>query len=227
MAKKELETRIEKLEAINEELEARAERIAAIIEIMNLQSRYNLWLNLGYYKRIWNELFAHKDPRVKCEIGDSGVYEGQQSVKRLWMALADRERDRGYMEVKMLMEPYIVLSEDGKTAKGMWPAFGPHSDHVTRHPGGGEKLIAYWFSGKYDNEFVKEDGKWKILSLHTVIYLRTPFDEGWLKEPDCARWRPLEDAPPDKPSNFIEPYHPDGVFYPLPAPPEPYKNLSR
>jgi hypothetical protein len=211
MAKEELETRITELETINKELESQTERLEAVLDIINLQTRYNLWLESGYYNRIWNELFAHNDPRVKCEIGESGVYEGPESVKRLWMALAGRERRRGYMANIMVMTPYIVVSKDGKTAKGMWWAFGPHSDYVTPSPGDEQKLTAYWYFGKYDNEFVKEGGKWKFLSLHTIVYIRTPYDQGWLKEPDCARWQVPEGAPPDKPPTLFATYHPDGV----------------
>ena len=58
---------------------------------------------------------------------------------------------------------------------------------------------------------MKEDGKWKFLSLHTVVYIRTPYERGWLKEPDCARWQMPEGASPDKQPTLIETYHPDGV----------------
>jgi hypothetical protein len=220
MANSKLEAKLFELESANEKLEARAERIKAILEIMNLQSRFNLWLEAGHFERIWNELFACKNPKVRCEIGESGVYEGPASVKRLWMALANREPRRGYMAMIMPMTPYIVVAKDGKTAKGMWHAFGPHADYATPSPGDQQKLTAYWFFGKYDNEFVKEDGKWKFLSLHTIVYIRTPYDAGWTKEPDCARWQVPRGAPPDANSTLVNFYHPDGVFYPLPEPPE-------
>lgn len=209
MVKEGLETLVEELEATNKELEVRVARLDAYLDILNLQTKYNLWLELGYYERIWNELFANKNPRVKCEIGESGVYEGPESVKRLWIALANRERQCGYMANIMLMDPYILVSKDMKTAKGQWWGFGPHSDYATPSPGDQQKLTAYWFYGKYDNEFIKEDGKWKILSLHTIIYIRTPYDKGWFKEPDCVRWKVPEGAPPDKPPTIIEFFHPD------------------
>jgi hypothetical protein len=203
----ELESRVRELEEINTELEARAGRLRSVLEITNLQSRYNLWLEMGYYERIWDELFSHDNPQVSCEIGESGVYEGPASVERLWKALANRERPRGYMANIMVMNPYIVLSKDGNTAKGMWWAFGPHADYATPYPGDGQKLTAYWFCGKYDNRYIKEGGKWKFLSLHTIIYMRTPFDQGWLKQSDCVRWQVPEGAPADRPPTLLENYH--------------------
>jgi hypothetical protein len=223
MVKDELESIFSELQSANKELETRTERLEAVLEVINLQSRYNLWLELGHYERIWNDLFSCKNPKVRCEIGESGVYEGPASVKRLWMALAARKRTRGYMANIMVMMPYIVVAKDGQTAKGMWWAAGPHTDYVTPSPGDQQRLTAYWFFGKYDNEFIKEDGKWKFLSLHTIVYIRTPYDKGWFKEPDCAKWQVPEGAPPDKPSTLIDFYHPsvEPKWKPPPYPYEP------
>ena len=160
---------------------------------------------------------------MKYEIGEMGVYEGPESVKRFLTALAARERFRGQMIHIMLMNPYIMVSKDGKTAKGMWWAFGPCADYCTPYPGDEQKLTAYWLCGKYDKEYVKEDGRWKLLSLHMMVYFRSPCEQGWLKEPDCARWQALTGAPPYKPQSLIDPYHPDGIcnWKPVPYPYEP------
>lgn len=206
VSEKNLSERVADMEAVNRQLKARAAHLNSILAITNLQSLYNHWLALGYYKRIWDELFTHENPGATCEIGDSGVYEGPESIKRLWTALEKRERRQGYMANIHLMDPYILVSKDGKTAKGMWWAQGPCADYATPYPGDQEKLTAYWFFGKYNNRYVKENNGWKILSLHTVIYYRTPYDRGWAVEPDCIRWETLKDAPPDKPSTLNEIY---------------------
>lgn len=219
MAAKDLETRIRELAAENNALYNRSERIASQIAINNLQGLYTFLWEANEYERIWNEVFAHNDPGVRCEIGDSGAYEGIESVKRFWMALENMEPKRGYMSFIIPMTAYIVLGKDRKTAKGMWTNLGPHADYTGISP---ERLTAYWFVGKYDNEYVKEDGKWKLRSLHNLVYIRSPYDKGWLSDPDCAKWQTPPDAYPDKYSVFAELYHPDGVFYPLPAPPEDY-----
>ena len=211
MIEKEISARIASLEAVNTKLAGYTDRLEAVLEIMNLQSRFSLWQELGYYERIWEELFSHKNPGVKCEIGESGVYEGPESVKRLWMALAGQKRQRGYMANDFLMDPYIVIGSDNITAKGLWWIFGTHSDHATPSPGDLQRLTANWIAGKYDNEFVKEKGKWKLLSLHNIIYFRTPYDQGWFKEPNCARWQAPEGVLPDKTSTYSDLYHPDGI----------------
>jgi hypothetical protein len=186
-----------------------------------IQTRYNYYLEQGFCDRIWDELFAHKNPKVKCELVEGGVYEGPESVKSLWMALASPTKPRpGIMPTLFIATPIIVVSKDGKTAKGQWHMFGPHAMYVTPYPGDQQKLTAYWFLGKYDDEFVKEDGRWKFLSLHAIAWVRSPFDQGWLKQPDCRRWPIPEGAPPDEPPTMFRIYHPDGVNNWGPPPPE-------
>jgi hypothetical protein len=77
------------------------------------------------------------------------------------------------------------------------------------HEGG---LRQTWLHGIYENEYVKEDGKWKIKKLHFNLVFRTPFEEGWLKVPLLGRLdRPDADAPAPHfrpyPSGYHLPYH--------------------
>jgi hypothetical protein len=230
MGNQELLARIEKLEAKNRELEATSTKAADIVEIQQVQARYMYYLETSNFDRIWNELFANKDPRVKCELVDSGVYEGPESCKRLWMALSKMETEQqprpGVFPMLFIATPLVVVSKDGKTAKAQWHVFGPHAMYVTPYPGDEKKLTAYWFGGKYDNEFVKEDGKWKLLSLHAIAWIRSPIDQGWLKQPDCRRLPTPPGAFPDKPTTKVTIYHPDalymknGVYNWGPPPPE-------
>jgi hypothetical protein len=82
--------------------------------------------------------------------------------------------------------------------------------YVTPYPGKSHKLTAYWFLGKYDNEFIKIDGVWKILKIHVVNFVRTPWDQGWLRQPDCRRVI-SSGVPPTEPS-LIHTYHPDAIY---------------
>ena len=60
MTIEELEARLKKLEAKNEALEARARRSEDILAIMNLQSRYNYYLELNMNDRVADELFFRR-----------------------------------------------------------------------------------------------------------------------------------------------------------------------
>ncbi len=198
------------------ELERMFSRLNDIHEITNLQGRYNHLIVTSNFEAVV-DLFATKDPNVKAEIADSGVYEGAAGIKRLFLRGVElKHRGRGGLGLQMLLTPVVEISRDGKTAKGMWHTFGCHTLRNETGP------YAVWSQGKYDNEFVKEDGKWRIRSLHWYINFATPFDEGWVKKPFVGSATQAE-VKPDKPSTYHMPYNPDAFNPFLPPPPEPPK----
>jgi hypothetical protein len=218
MVTKELESRMS-------ELESKIRRSKAFIEILNLQGRLSYYLNSNDTDKI-ADLFSQKDPEVKCEIGDSGVYKGIESIKRFWKARHDLQAIRGYMWVLTLKTPYVQVSKDGNVAKGMWHAFGPMSIFAAPFPCDVEKLTALWLMGKFNNEYVKEDGKWKIRSLYLKVFFVTPYEEGWVKQPVAYSFSVSpEVAKPDTPCEFFRAYHPQGIEHGVsvffPEPPEP------
>ena len=66
------------------ELERMFSRLNDIHEITNLQGRYNHLIVTSNFEAVV-DLFAKKDPNVKAEIADSGVYEGAAGIKRLFL----------------------------------------------------------------------------------------------------------------------------------------------
>lgn len=199
------------LERKIDELEARITRASAFIEIMNLQSRFNYYLESNYTDRLVDELFAQKDPEVSCEICDSGVYKGLEHIRNYWSARHDIQAERGYMGTVMLKTPHVKVSEDGKSAVGTWHAFGANSLQAMPYPCDVEKLTATWFMGKYHNEYVLEDGRWRILSMKLIYHFFSPHEQGWIKQSDCYRVAPPPSVcRPDEPSRMCYMYHPHG-----------------
>jgi hypothetical protein len=39
--------------------------------------------------------------------------------------------------------------------------------------------FAHWGLGTHENEYVKQDGVWKIRSLHQYTTMYTPYEDGW------------------------------------------------
>jgi hypothetical protein len=51
--------------------------------------------------------------------------------------------------------------------------------------------------GVYENEFIKEDGKWMFKKIFYSLHYRSPIAEGWAETPMIASGiAPASDAPP-------------------------------
>jgi hypothetical protein len=187
-------------------VQARAERIADVNAIQNLQGSY------GYYadKMLWDEVVDLFADDGTIEIGPSGVYAGKDSIRRYLLSLSGGEQGplEGVLNDHFQLQPIVTVAEDGMTAKGRWRLF--LMTGVTGAGSGGN-----WGEGVYENEYVKENGVWKISKLHWFANFVAPYEGGWLDAgpkaiDDYAMGRGVM---PDRPSSVsYEPY--PGVFVP-------------
>ena len=67
--------------------------------------------------------------------------------------------------------PVVNLSADGETAKGRW-----HEFSMTGQFGGG----ARWEQGIAENDYVKENGVWKISRVNYYLETAGPYETGWV-----------------------------------------------
>jgi hypothetical protein len=180
------------------ELEARLKNLEDVEAINRLQRAY------GYYLVHWEgkqlaALFSDA-PDVTLGAGDGGVvFSGQKDVKNFFKRIGDPpELLHGLMQLSGIVD----VDLDGKTAKGRWFGFGPLAI-----PGEDEKVKAIWGFGIYENEYVKEKGRWKIKKLHYDYIMTTPYEDGWVKTPTMRIWGDLNSYDKPYPSGFILPYH--------------------
>ena len=194
-----------------------AMRAANMDEIQNLMADYVTNCLKMDYKSSLENLFAIDNPEVSFELMEGGEYKGTEQVKAYMMALHERaqsiEEKTGWMEFQHLTTPKIIISDNGTgdRAAGQWTILSPWAKVATPYPCDERKLTAMWFIGRYQNEFVKVDGEWKILKLHLIAYVRTPFDQGWMKQADCMRLAPVRELRPDNPPRYYT-FHPDAVY---------------
>jgi SnoaL-like domain len=191
-----------------EALDARVTRIEDINAIENLQRAY------GYYvdKMLWDhvvDLFADDGT---LELGMSGVYVGKESIRRYLLSLSEGRQGplEGVLYDHMQLQPIITVAADGRTAQGRWRAW-----LLTGVSGSGSG--GSWGEGPYENTYVKEDGIWKIRSLHWFGNFLVPYEAGWLNaDPEQLRAFTASDVPPDRPptveyepfpGTFIPPFH--------------------
>jgi SnoaL-like domain len=198
--KKDRASEIETLKTQVAALETRAQAAQDYIAIANLQAIY------GYYvdKCEWDQvadLFA-KDGTL--EIGLRGVWVGQDRVRAYLHTLPDLKY--GTLFNHMQLQPVINIAPDGKTAKGRWRAFEQF---------GMLHRAAEWAEGVYENEYVNEDGVWKIHKLHYYMTYYVDYYKGW-DQGGLPAPGPIKGFPPDRPTTveyklypdvFVPPYH--------------------
>ena len=187
-------------------VKTRAERVGDVNEIENLQGSY------GYYtdKMLWEEVVDLFADDGTLEIGPSGVYVGKDSIRRYLLSLSGGKPGplEGVLNDHFQLQPIVTVAADGLTAKGRWRLF-----LMTGVAGSGSG--GNWGDGVYENEYVKENGVWKIRSLHWFANFVAPYEGGWLNADPKAidSYAMGRGVTPDRPSTVAyDPY--PGVFVP-------------
>ena len=168
MTQHELEARLAALEAMTRNLQD-------IEEIKQLMWSYTYFLDYGELDKVM-DCFAEDAKmevgmrggtgKVKAEL--EGRYEGKDAITELFRPVLPR-KDR-FAASHLMLNP--VVKVDGERAKGIFYLLEPTG--VKR---------AMWGHGRYDMEYIRVDGKWKISSFKLLWNFLTPYDEGWVKTP--------------------------------------------
>ena len=144
-------------------------------------------------------------PVASIEYAQQGVYLGRARIEAFLKA-GGAKLQTGELRETPVMQAVVHIAADGLTAKGRWRSLvmgGVHGEDGT------------WQEGPYENEYVKENGAWRILRLHWYTTVNSSYDKGWHKQPYPIAG-PLKELPPDQPpsvayqafpSFFLPPFH--------------------
>lgn len=139
------------------------------------------------------------------------MYKGKEGVRRFYIDLLQggegKEPRFGLLSINFQLQGVITVEPDGQTAKGRWYGFMVEAKPtLSLHEG---ELRALWGNGIYENEYIKENGKWMFKRLHFFLNFRTPFEDGWLKTPVVGHTGPDPVVTPDAPTTIWSPYPSD------------------
>ena len=154
-----------------EELEKRIRVLEDIEAIRKLKVRYAVACDINadpaitYDARDIANLFSEDvvfDPGV---LGDK--VQGREAIRQAFSKVPTRMS----FAVHYVNNPIIEV--DGDIAKGTWYLLQ------------GATFIkgnrAVWGSGRYEEEYARVNGEWKISTWKLTSFFWTPFDEGWAK----------------------------------------------
>ncbi len=204
-------------------LNAEAERIEDVSAVKKLQRAYGYYIDKGY----WSQAAALFCDDATMEVGVDGVYIGKTRIRERLIREGGGNPGPGlpYGQLyhRMQLQPVVDVAPDGRTAKGRWREIALLGHY--RHD-------AEWGSGVYENEYVKQNGVWKISKLHYYPNFVAPYEGGWAKLPPVTGdWMSAAgkafpaDRPPTVryapfPSAFTPPFHYDNPLRREPAAPE-------
>lgn len=177
-------------------LTARVEKLEAARAVKKLQRAFGYYVDRG----LWGEaadLFASDG---SIEIGLDGVYVGRERIREYLKRLHGNREGLVYGQLNewITLQPAVFVSADGRTATARWRDQGMLGQY---------KQHAEWRDGIYENVYVKEDGVWKIRSLHLFVNFVVPYEKGW------ARLKPGEGLAPSETSKQFPPDRPSTVSY--------------
>ncbi len=156
-----------------EELEVRVQRMEDIEAIRKLKATYCFLCDAGLAdERNRDELISHftDDARVDFGLGPGSKFQGRKELEVFFGQVVP-----GAVSFCMHMVHNAIIEVDRYRATGRWHYEAPTTDTASGR--------AQWMAGTYVEEYVREDGEWKFVSIDTQWKYISPYDEGWAKNP--------------------------------------------
>jgi hypothetical protein len=158
------------IDAQIEQLTERVERLEGARAVKKLQRAFGYYVDRG----LWGEaadLFADDGT---IEIGVDGVYVGKARIREYLRRLHGGQEGLIYGQLNewVTLQPAVAVAPDGMSAAARW------RDHGML---GRYKQHAEWRDGIYENAYVRENGIWKIRSLHLYVNFVAPYERGWAR----------------------------------------------
>ena len=142
-----------------EELEKKVQALEDIEAIKQLHINYILALNEQNFEAMI-ECFA-EDATLD---GIDGNHKNKEEIAKMFRAMAERQRAvKRWKGGQILVHP--VISVDGDTAKGCWNWFRISTTQTFTSPIGQEITLITPREARYDMEYKRVDGKWKMSKM--------------------------------------------------------------
>ncbi len=121
---------------------------------------------------LWGEVADLFADDGTLEVGIDGVYAGKARIREYLKRLHGNQEGLIYGQLNewITLQPAVFVARDGRTATARWRDQGMLGQY---------KKHAEWRDGVYENTYVKQDGVWKLKSLHLYVTFTVPYEKGW------------------------------------------------
>lgn len=184
MTIEDVELRLKLLEEQNIVLQKQIRTLQDIEEIKTLQRAYGYYIEHFMSKEIM-DCFAD-DPNIAVHFVGKGSYTGKAGVRQCWETNPEKMDPPSlhevgspeFLHVAMQLSPVITINPEGKTAQGRWYGTGDIAIPMPMNKG---IFYKHWL-GIYENDYLKQNGKWKIKILRLAIIYGYRPEEGFVKK---------------------------------------------
>ena len=180
-------------------LAVRIERLQDLQDVENIPRYYSYYVDKSQWRSVAN-LFTEDGI---LEIGGRGRFLGRErAFEYLNVGLGGIGVKPGLLVDHQNFQPLVTIHEDGRTAEARAIAF--------------VMSIGGWGHNYYENDYVKEDGVWKMSFLHGPFNMYSSYKIGWVDNVILNTFPEKFPPPPDLlpsviylayPSYYAEPYH--------------------
>ncbi|KAK4141521.1 SnoaL-like domain-containing protein [Dichotomopilus funicola] len=169
----------EEVRALRKELS----RVSDEAEVRKSHHKYGYYLDKCLYNEVVDMFSDHPDAYVEF-LGSR--YRGKAGIKRLYqgrfqsMFVAGRNGPvHGWLLDHIMMQDIVDVDDTGTHAwcrmRTLMQA-GTHQSIEESYPRGHRQ---WWEGGLYENEYIKEDGVWKLFRYRYFPFWHADFAKGW------------------------------------------------
>ena len=155
-------------QSTKDDLAREVDRAESIRAVKNLQRTYAQYSHAGLWQEM-ADLFANKS----TYIFDDVTVKGRKAIAE-WLTAHEGSGHRGLkageVNAQVIDHPVVNLSVDGESARGRWYGLAFLADG---------KGNASMRGGVFENEYVRENGKWKISVHRYYPQYEGPYETGW------------------------------------------------
>ena len=141
-------------------------RLESLRAVKHVQRTYAQYAEYG----LWGDMADLFAAKGRIVWGDK-VIEGRAAIAA-WLKAHSGPAGTvpGALNTEMIDDPLVNLAVDGESARGRWRGL---------HFRGDGKGKAWMEGGLYENDYVREGGRWKIATLHYYPQFEGNYADGW------------------------------------------------
>ena len=186
----------------------RVQRLNDETQVRNLQHSYGYYLD----RKMWDDVMDLFSENGTLEVGQRGVYVGKPRIRRaLEVFYGPFPLRNGELFDHINLATVVTIASDGHNACA-------RTRQLSMIGLNGE--YARWEVGTYENEFIKEEGVWKIKVMNYYPEMIADYDTGWARDASPAPAVSGE-FPPDRPPTQVYGIYPEvhcvALHYPNPV----------